>query len=260
MGAENKPLVSIVMPAFNAQRFIAEAIRSVLAQTYSNWELLVVDDSSTDDTAQIVKAFQQGEDRIRYRRSASNMGVVNSRNLALDTARGEYVAFLDADDVWETFKLDRQVAFMEETGVAISYGDYVRMDGDGRELGKVLAPEVVRYERLLRSNFIGNLTGIFRRVDLAGLRFEDSKHEDYLFWLRALGQVEVARATPSSEPLARYRVSSSSMSANKFHAARWQWAIYRSRLGLSAFRSSFLFLCYMWHAILKRSISRKANR
>ncbi|CAB3713647.1 glycosyltransferase family 2 protein [Achromobacter kerstersii] len=259
MAFETRPVVSIVMPAYNAGQFIVDAITSVLSQTYEAWELLVVDDASVDNTAALVEAFQQDDPRIQYRRNSTNMGVVHSRNCALAMASGQYVAFLDADDVWAPFKLERQVSFMQETGVPISYGDYFRIDGDGRVVGKVLAPRVLRYEDMLRSNFIGNLTGIFRRADLVSLKFEDIKHEDYLFWLRALERSGVARATPSSEPLAKYRVSASSLSANKLKAARWQWGIYRSGLGLSVFRSAFFFLCYAWHAVMKRGVWRKLN-
>ncbi|WP_286937933.1 glycosyltransferase family 2 protein [Achromobacter sp. UBA4530] len=260
MNVEGRPLVSIVMPAFNARRYIAEAIGSVKNQTYGDWELLVVDDASTDETADIVRTFQREDPRILYSRNPDNQGVVRSRNNALDMARGRYVAFLDADDAWERCKLERQVSFMEETGVPISYGDYLRVDYDGHVVGKVVAPEILRYDDMLKSNFIGNLTGIFRRSELAGLRFEDIKHEDYLFWLRALARTGPARATPAGEPIARYRVSANSLSANKLKAARWQWRIYRSGLGLSVFRSMGFFLCYTWYAVAKRGIWHKLNR
>ena len=260
MADEISPIVSVVMPAYNARQFIGDAIRSVLSQTHLAWQLIVVDDASTDDTPEIVKGLQAGDERIHYERNRSNMGVVHSRNRALDLARGKYVAFLDADDMWAPEKLARQVSFMEQTGASISYGDYFRIDGDRRIVGKVQAPTSLRYEDMLKSNFIGNLTGIFRRSDLADLRFEDIKHEDYVFWLRALDRVGQARATPSSEPLASYRISADSLSANKFKAVRWQWTIYRSVLGLSVLRSVSCFCWYAWFAVMKRGVWQKFNR
>jgi len=260
MTNENRPVVSVVMPAYNARRFIGQAIQSVLDQTYGAWQLIVVDDASMDDTAEIVASFQRVDGRIQYERNPGNRGVVHSRNRALELARGKYVAFLDADDVWAPAKLASQVAFMETTGAPVSYGNYFRIDGDGRTVGKVLAPDSLCYEDMLKSNFIGNLTGIFRRADLADLRFENIKHEDYVFWLRALDRVGVARATPTGEPLASYRVSADSLSANKFKAARWQWAIYRSVLGLSVLRSMSCFIWYAWFAVMKRGVWRKSSR
>jgi len=260
MANETSPVVSVVMPAYNARRFIGDAIQSVLSQTHASWQLIVVDDASTDDTSEIVKALQAGDGRIRYERNQHNMGVAHTRNRALDLAQGKYVAFLDADDVWAPQKLARQVSFMEETGVSISYGDYFRIDGNRRTVGKVQAPASLRYEDMLKCNFIGNLTGIFRRGDLADLRFENIKHEDYVFWLRALGRVGQARATPSNEPLASYRVSADSLSANKFKAVRWQWTIYRSVLGLSVLRSISCFIWYAWFAVMKRGVWQKFNR
>jgi len=258
MANEKHPIVSVVMPAYNARRFIGEAVQSVLDQTYGAWQLIVVDDASTDNTAEIVESYRRDDERILYVRNPGNMGVVHSRNRALDLASGKYVAFLDADDVWKPAKLATQVSFMEETGTSVSYGSYLRIDGDGRPVGTVLAPDGLSYDDMLKSNFIGNLTGIFRRADLGDLRFEDIRHEDYVFWLRALDRVGSARATPSSEPLAGYRVSAGSLSANKFKAARWQWAIYRSVLGLSVLRSTSCFIWYAWFAVMKRGVWRKS--
>ncbi|WP_170947155.1 glycosyltransferase family 2 protein [Bordetella genomosp. 2] len=252
MTHEHPPAVSIVMPAYNAGRFIGAAIDSVLAQTCQDWELIVVDDASTDGTAGLVRAYQQRDARIRHERQPRNQGVAAARNRALEMARGRYVAFLDSDDTWEPAKLARQLAFMEQSGAAISYAAYLRVDDDGRELSRVRVPAVVRYADMLTSNHIGNLTGIFRRAELADLRFEPVRHEDYLFWLHAIERVGEARATPSDEPLARYRASAGSLSGNKLRAAGWQWRIYRQTLGLSVARSAWLFACYAVNALRKR--------
>ncbi|MBV7485438.1 glycosyltransferase family 2 protein [Bordetella sp. BOR01] len=246
------PGVSIVMPAYNAQRFIGAAIESVLAQTHTHWQLIVVDDASDDGTAGLLRAFQQRDPRVHYERMSSNQGVVAARNRALELAQGRYVAFLDSDDLWEPTKLARQVAFMEQSGTLVSYADYLRVDEAGHILSRVRSPARVGYADMLKSNQIGNLTGIFLRSALADLRFESVRHEDYLFWLRALARVGQARATPSDEPLAHYRTSAGSLSANKLRAAGWQWRIYREALGLSYTRSAYLFTCYALAAVRKR--------
>ncbi|MCD0504148.1 glycosyltransferase family 2 protein [Bordetella petrii] len=246
------PGVSIVMPAYNARRFIGAAIESVLAQTCPDWELIIVDDASTDDTAEVVRAYQRRDARIRYEKSVPNQGVAAARNRALDLARGRYVAFLDSDDLWEPAKLAQQMAFMDQTGTDISFASYLRIDEDGRERSRVQVPARVRYTDMLTSNHIGNLTGIFRRARLADLRFEPVRHEDYLFWLHAIERVGQARATPSDAPLARYRTSAGSLSGNKLRAAGWQWTIYRHVLGLSVPRSACLFVCYAVNALRKR--------
>ncbi len=240
------------MPAYNAQTHIAEAINSVIAQTLGTWELLVQDDDSGDRTAEIVKAFQKKDARIIYEKNARNVGVCSTRNRALERARGRYVAFLDADDVWTPEKLRIQVRFMDETDAEISYAAYYRIDGQGQVMGLVEVPEELGYKDMLRSNFIGNLTGIFRRASLSDARFEPVRHEDYLFWLRAIKRAGRARAASPCVPLAYYRVSTDSLSGNKIRSALWQWNIYRNVLHLSWPRSSFYFLSYAWIAICKR--------
>lgn len=252
MRHDSGPAVSVVMPAHNARRFIGAAIESVVAQTIDDWELIVVDDASTDGTADIVQAFAWGDSRIRYIRNQCNVGVASTRNRALEMARGRYVAFLDSDDLWMPGKLQAQVTFLDTTEGTVSYGSYRRIDEDGRFLRYVQPPPTLDYRTMLRSNFIGNLTGIYRRAALADLRFERVGHEDYLFWLRAIRRAGTADATPSDEPLAAYRVARGSRSANKFRAMAWQWIIYRKHLALPMPYSSWLFLHYVFFAIAKR--------
>lgn len=254
MPADSQPRVSIVMPAYNAARFIAEAIESVIAQTLPDWELIVVDDASTDDTAACVQACARRDARIHCVRNERNLGAAQTRNRAIDLARGRYIAFLDSDDVWLPHKLATQVAFMEKTGTPITYGDYLRIDEAGIRLGRVSAPPVLQYRDMLKSNFIGNLTGVYRRDRLSDLRCETGGHEDYLFWLRALRRLDARIfATPSDTPLACYRVAAESLSGNKLKAMAWQWTVYRRRLGLPIWSSLYYLGFYIFHALRKRA-------
>lgn len=246
---EEAPSVSIVMPAYNAQSYIKSAIDSVLGQTFQDWELLVVDDLSVDDTAEYVLSYK--DDRIRYLKNPRNLGAAQTRNRAIDAARGRYIAFLDSDDIWLPYKLAAQVALLD-SGMAISYGDYVRISEDGRLLAGVSVPAVLRYDDMLKSNFIGHLTGIYSKERLPDLRFEAGGHEDYVFWLRAVKIAGEIHATLPGTPLAQYRVVKNSLSSNKGKAMRWQWNIYRNVLKLPVLQSFYYFLFYIFNALRKR--------
>ncbi|WP_186332179.1 glycosyltransferase family 2 protein [Bordetella genomosp. 13] len=250
---DSAPAVSVIMPTHDARRYIAAAIDSVIAQTQADWELIVVDDASGDGTADLVQAYAARDARIRYVRNPRNLGVAATRNRALDLARGRYVAFLDSDDLWMPGKLRAQVAFLDQTRGAVSYGHYRRIDETGQAMGDVRPPAHIDYRAMLRSNFIGNLTGIFRRSELGDLRFVTAGHEDYLFWLDAMRRARTAAATPFDGPLASYRVLRGSRSANKLRAMAWQWRIYRDHLRLSVLHSAWLFLHYVFLALKKRS-------
>ncbi|WP_011583007.1 MULTISPECIES: glycosyltransferase family 2 protein [Chelativorans] len=247
------PLVSVVMPARNAAPFIMDAISSVCAQTYLAWELIVIDDCSDDETAQIVEEVSKAEPRIRQLTNYRRLGAAASRNRALDLAQGSYIAFLDSDDFWHPMKLDRQLQFIKASGTAITFGDYIRMRPDGQPIGSVRAPESTDYHRMLRSNFIGNLTAVYKKSRLQDLRFENVGAEDYLFWLQALQRLgEPVFATPSDVPLANYRVNSASLSGNKFRSAKWPWIIYTQHLGYSKLKSCYYMTNYIYHGLRKR--------
>ncbi|WP_051593531.1 glycosyltransferase family 2 protein [Achromobacter sp. DH1f] len=251
------PSVSIVMPAYNAQRYIKIAIDSVLGQTFKDWELLVVDDCSSDDTGKYVLDYQ--DERIRYIKNPQNLGVAQTRNRAIEAALGKYIAFLDSDDVWLPQKLAAQVALLEK-GATISYGSYVRITEDGRPLATVAVPKSLCYGDMLKSNFIGHLTGIYRKDRLPELRFESGGHEDYVFWLRAVKMAGEIHAALPGTPLAYYRVVKNSLSSNKGKAMRWQWKIYRNVLKLSLLRSAYYFVFYVFNALRKRYLSRLDSR
>ena len=243
--------VSVIMPAYNADGFIAQAIESIISQTRSDWELIIVDDCSKDRTAAITCSYVQKDPRIVFLQHQQNQGVAAARNSALEVAQGDYIAFLDSDDYWLSNKLEKQLAFMVDRGALICCSNYRRMDEKGNELGVVEPPQSFHYKDLLKSNFIGNLTGVYNAKILGKVFFKSIKHEDYVAWLTVLRSGHCAYCIP--EVLAYYRVYSQSTSSNKFRTIGWQWKIYRKEEQLNYFHSLYLMFFYVFYAILKRA-------
>lgn len=250
MNTQSDPLVSIVMPAHNAERFLATAVNSVIAQSYSRWELLIVDDASTDGTRDLARKLAREEPRIRIIQLEENQGAAAARNSALEAAQGRYIAFLDSDDLWYETKLARQVTLMENEGVLISCASYHRLNENGAILGTVHPPERFDYRRMLRTNHIGNLTGIYNAEVLGIERFCSFGHEDYVAWLELIKRAGEASAI--REPLAGYRVHQASLSARKLEAAKWQWTIYRESQGMGFLRAAYCLVNYVLAAFRKR--------
>ena len=154
-------LVSIIMPSWNTGKFIAESIQCVVDQTYSNWELLIVDDCSTDNTDEVVKPFLN-DTRIKYFKNEKNSGAALTRNRAMREAQGEWIAFLDSDDLWTADKLEKQVAFMKENGYSLSYTEYEKIDEEGKPLNiYVSGPRVVNKRKMYNYDYIGQLTMMY---------------------------------------------------------------------------------------------------
>jgi len=243
-------LVSIIMPAYNAELYIASAIESILSQTWQNWELLVVNDASSDKTGKIVEDIQKKDTRISLLANVTNRGIADSRNLALEHAKGRFIAFLDSDDLWLPDKLSTQLAFMSSNNVSISYSGYSRVNENEKYLGTVMPPKLIGYMDLLKTNHIGNLTGIYDCEVLGKEYFKKYKHEDYIAWLNLVKRAGCAYGV--LQELAQYRVYSGSASSNKIKTIGWQWRIYRESEQLSIIKSCVLMCFYTWNAVLKR--------
>jgi len=248
----SEDLVSVIMPVYNAAATLEKSVASVLAQSHRCLELLAVDDGSRDDSPVLLGRLAAGDARVRALHMPVNGGVAAARNLGLAAARGRYVAFLDSDDTWLPHKLSRQLETMREHGARVSYTAYDRVAEDGRLLSRVRPPAEVDYRAMLKSNRIGNLTGVYERA-LGELRFQRVGHEDYVFWLEAVRRAGRAICVDPGEPLARYLVREGSVSSNKLKAAGWQWRIYRDieRLGLGA--SIGYMAHYVVNALRKRA-------
>lgn len=224
-------LVSVITPCYNGERYLAETIESVLGQTYANWEMIVIDDGSTDRSADIAAAYAARDSRIQLL-TQSNAGAACARNAGIRQARGRYIALLDADDVWEPVFLERQLAFMEEKDAICACSAYRRIDEQGREIQHPTVPMAVITPRDMRvMNRIGCLTGLYdsKRYGKVFLREElKSIRDDYAYWYDIVSLEGKAYGNP--EILARYRVLSGSTTGNKLRLISKQYRFYRGHL------------------------------
>lgn len=239
-----RPIVSVIMPAYNAGAYIEVAIRSVMAQTVQDWELLVLDDGSSDDTCAVVQRLAEEDQRVKLIRNPENLGAAQTRNRGFTLSVGEYVALLDSDDVWMPEKLEKQLAEMEQKGADFSCTSYAVIDGDGNQAKTdYLVPENIDYDRLLWENVIGCSTVVLRRELIEKHQFcPDYFHEDYVLWLQLLQQGY--RAIGCTQVLAQWRYIATSRSFNKVKSARNRWKIYRNYLKLPLLQSIRLFCAY----------------
>lgn len=241
---EKNPLVSVITPAYNSERFIGETIESVQAQTYPHWEMIIVDDCSTDNTVQIVKQYKEKDPRIKLIELEKNSGSAVARNTAMDHAKGKYFAFLDSDDMWLPEKLKIQLEFMKEKDIAFSFTKYVRMKQDGTLTNAVSkAPPSVGYIDLMKHCVIGCLTVMVDREKIGDIRMPNIRiRQDYAFWLAITKRGIRAYGIP--KVLAKYRLVENSISSNKFRAAKKQWHVYRNIEKQPILSSLWYFLHY----------------
>lgn len=227
-------LVSVVMPCYNAESYVGAAIRSVMAQSHVDLELLVVDDASTDRSASVIADLARQDERVSLLRRTVNGGAARARNDALERVAGDHVAFLDSDDLWLPLKLERQLAFAEIVGAPLTYTSYYKIDdattGDEaavRAQARVIDPPgVLDYRTMLEANYIGSPTAMYDRRRL-GTRLMPNlrKRQDYALWLSILREGRTARGL--LEPLAAHRQRAGSLSHEKFELAGWNWRLYR---------------------------------
>lgn len=209
-------LVSIIMPSWNTARFIGESILCVVDQTYQNWELLIVDDCSTDDTDDVVKPFL-GDSRIKYVHNEHNSGAALTRNHALCEAQGEWIAFLDSDDLWMPEKLEKQINFMNQGGYVLSYHEYEKIDEEDNPLSiYVSGPEVVNKRKMYNYDYIGQLTMMYSAKHFGLIQIKDiKKNNDYAIRLQLYKKDPSTEAHLLKENLAKYRVRKKSISHDK---------------------------------------------
>lgn len=245
-----KGLISIITPAYNAEKFIVETIESVLQQTYVQWELIIANDNSKDKTKEIVQEYAKKDARIKLINLAGNSGPALARNAAIGKARGQYLAFLDSDDKWFPEKIDKQIKALQKSKAVICFTAYRRTNLDGSEVGKLIeVPLELNYEKLLYQNVIGTLTVVIDREKTGPVKMTDAGYDDYVLWLEVLKNGSTGIGI--NEDLARYRKVDGSISSNKFRAAKWIWNIYRNIEGLSFIRSFYYFFIYSLRIINK---------
>ena len=251
-------LVSVITPSYNSEKYILQTIRSVQAQTYSNWEMIIVDDCSKDSTCEIVEKAAAQDPRIRLLRQEKNAGAGAARTRALWEARGRFIAYLDADDIWKPEKLEKQVAFMLKGGYGFSCTSYEVIDDDGHRLGK-------KVHMLPRSDYVGFLTNnLLQTVGImADTAFVDKKllvmpdirrRQDAATWLQVLKAGHDCYGI--NEILAEYRRAAGSLSSNKTKAVKGVWNLYRNIEHLSLPFSCYCFVRYAVLAVWKRVYKR----
>ncbi len=246
-------LVSVIMPAYNSAATIALSNASLMQQTYANWELIVIDDCSLDNTAKIAEDIAVRDPRVRVIRKAHNEGVALARNTGLGVAKGQYVSFLDSDDLWMPDKLSIQVQFMDENRAAFSFTSYSRFTKEGFVSAPVSIPKQVDYADLLYGNVIPCLTVLIDRTLVGHVEMSNVRHEDYATWLNLLRSGH--RAYGIQLNLAQYRVSTNSTTANKLKSALWTWRIYREHEHFSWLRSWWCFMRYAARSVHIRAIA-----
>lgn len=232
-----KPLISVIMPTYNCGRFIKESIDSVLAQSYTNWELIIVDDCSTDDTERIVGTYE--DSRIHYLRNERNIGTALTRNKALREAKGKYVAFLDADDVWLPEKLEKQLAFMQDKGYAFTYHNYIEIDEESKPFGVLVSGKAhVRPIDMYSCCWPGCLSVMYDASVIGLIQIPDiRKNNDSAMWLQA---IQKADCYLLPEMLAMYRRRSGSVTpTNVWRKIGWHYILFRQGAQMNPLASAF---------------------
>ena len=245
-------IVSIITPSYNSSRFIADCVNSVIQQSYLDWEMLIVDDKSEDDSRKKIMGLAKKDSRIRYFFLDNNVGAAKARNIAIRQAKGRYIAFLDSDDIWNKRKLEKQISFMRDNNIAFSFSNYQVISEDGLKIiNLVKVPYKITYHSYLKNTIIGCLTVILDKKIVGEFEMPDirSSH-DMALWLLIMRRGFDAYGL--DETLAKYRMVSSSNTSNKLKAAIDVWKVYRDIEGLSCIYSTICFMGYAFNALKKR--------
>ena len=244
------PETSVLTPAYNSESYLAETIDSVIAQSFKNWEMIIVDDCSDDETLNIARRYSENDERIRVIANTENAGTAQSRNRAIENARGRYIAFLDSDDVWLPEKLARQLEFMQTGKLAFSYTAYRRISDDGNRVGRLITvPEILDYQTLLKNTAITNSTVMIDTQKIRNVHMPDQNIEDYVCWLEIARRGSIMRGL--NEDLLRYRVTAGSRSRNKLKHAGYVWHIYREIEKLNLWKACWSFMNYAVRGVIK---------
>lgn len=251
-------LVSIITPTFNAAKFLAETIQSVQNQSYENWELFLIDDCSTDETVAIAQEFCKKDTRIQLLQLAQNSGAGVARNKGIECAKGTYISFIDADDLWKPEKLAKQIAFMKLHNLPFTFTFYDQIDENGNLLNiSITCPTLIDYKMLFYCNWIGNLTGIYKvaffgKIPISSIK----KRQDWILWLEIVKQIDSAFPVPES--LAFYRIRKDSLSASKFQLLKHNYFIYKNYHKNNTVQAVFNLLVFLMYQLLIKPRYKKS--
>lgn len=244
-------LVSIIMPTFNAEKYIEESIESIEAQTYSNWELIIVDDCSEDDTVEVINEFK--DDRIILLRNSSNKGAAVSRNMALRHAKGRWIAFLDSDDLWHKDKLRLQIDFMKEKGYAFTFTDY-RTQLNGEWMPYInIAPNVINKRKMYNYCYFSTITVVYDSQKVGLIQIEDlKKNNDYAMWLQAVEKVKCYRYPVCLSYYIKHDGSISS--GSKWKLIKWHYILFRKGQKKGVICSCIMTVNNVLHGMIKKLV------
>ena len=247
-------LVSIIVPVYNSEKFIDDTIKTVKEQTYKNWEMLLINDCSTDNSAKIITKYKNDDKRIKLINLEKNSGAAVARNIGIEEANGKYIAFLDADDLWKKEKLEKQIKFMKENNYVFTFTGYEFANEEGIGNGKIVnVPEKINYKQALKNTTISTITVIFDVEQLGKkiIKMPDiRKGQDTATWWKILKKNVIAYGL--NENLSIYRRSNNTLSSNKIKALQRTWNLYRNVEKLNIFYCLYNFFWYIFHAIVRR--------
>ncbi|OYT14966.1 MAG: glycosyl transferase [Bacteroidetes bacterium 4572_77] len=246
------PIVSIITPSYNVAAFIEQTIKSVQSQSFRDWELLLIDDCSTDNSLALIEKYVEADKRVKLFVTKENSGAAQARNLGLSKAKGQFIAFLDSDDFWMSHKLEKQLAFMKKQNCAISFTSYeVRNEDFSKKLYTIFVPQSVDYKGYLKNTIIGMSTAIIDKNKVGEFEFYNIRtRQDTYLWISLLKQGFVAYGL--NEVLMTYRKREDSISANKFKAAKRVWYLYYKLEGIPFFKAAYYLCFYAFNALKKR--------
>jgi glycosyltransferase involved in cell wall biosynthesis len=251
-------LVSIITPTYNSEKFISATIQSVQNQTYSNWELIIIDDCSTDSTVEIINNKIKSDSRIKLHSITENKGTGVARNHGITTSKGSYISFLDSDDLWKPNKLERQLDFMKENNLAFTFSFYECIDESGDSLNiRKEAPILTTYNKLFFCNYIGNSTAIYNATIFGKIPINQiRKRQDWMLWLTIVKKIKLAQPVP--EVLAYYRVRKNSISSSKMELLKFNFNVYYKFHRMNYFASLACLMMFVFtQFFIKPSYSKK---
>ncbi len=252
------PIVSIITPSYNSALLISDTVQSVLSQTFTNWEMIIIDDCSIDSSAQLVQSLIDFDSRIKLIQLSENSGAAEARNKGIEAASGRFIAFLDSDDLWNPQKLEKQINFMLENKVAFSYTAYEKIDEKGAPFQTMGVPSKVAYNDLLKTCVIGCLTAVYDTECLGKIYMpNNTKREDFATWLKILKKIDYAYAVP--EVLAQYRVYPNQSSSKKASMAQENWRLYRDIEHLNVLQAIYYFSHYAVRGLLRTKLPKVAR-
>lgn len=244
-------LVSIITPTFNSEKYISETINSIQAQSYRNWELLITDDCSTDNTVVIIQKIIKSDHRIKLFILKQNSGAGIARNQSIKNASGKLIAFCDSDDQWLPEKLATQISFMLKNDLAFTYSSYYTVDLSGNRKGMIKAPSELTYSMLLRNNYVGCLTAIYDQEKLGKIYMSEiRKRQDWTLWLKIMDRLQHTYGI--EEPLAIYRIRPNSVSSNKISLLEITYNLYHKELNMGVIKSIFNLFRYLFYLVKKK--------